>query len=318
MAQDTTFTHGVTNVTTLLTTTLENRRKDLQDNIFNDLATFKFLQKKGQIIIDGGATIVVPLMYAKNTTAQFYNGYDQLDTTPQEGFTTAQYKWKESAVSISVSNREENIQNTGDSVALNIVDQKITQAEMSLKDLLNTQLYASTAASDELATFVTTVDATTSIGDINSTSFSFWQSLITTGGSFAAQGRSDMLTTYNTLITRGAAPDFLVSNPTVHAFYEGSLVPQIRWTSTSVGDSSFGELKFKNTPYFFDTAATSGVIYMLNSKHLQLYVSSRNNLRLTEFVKPGNQTAKVAQLIWAAELTTNNRRRLAKIDTITA
>lgn len=315
---DTTFTHGPSNVTTLLTTTLENRRKDLQDNIFNDLATWKFLKDKGQVTIDGGATIVTPLMYAKNTTAQFYNGFDQLDTTPQEGFTTAQYKWKEAAVSISVSNREENIQNTGQSVALNLVQQKLDQAEMSLKDVLNTQLYASTADADELATFVTTVDATSSIGDINSTTFSFWQSLVTTGGSFAAQGRSDMLTTYNTLVTRGAAPDFCVTTPTVHAFYEGSIVPQIRWTSNAVGDNSFGKLQFKNIPIFFDVAATSGVIYMLNSKHLQLYVSSRNNLRLTEFVKPGNQTAKVAQLIWAGELATNNRRRLAKITGITA
>ncbi len=100
---DTLFTYGPANVTTLLTTTLSNRRTDLQDAIFNDLASIKFLKEKGQVILDGGASITTPLMYAKNTTAQFYNGYDPLTTTPQEGFTVAQYQWKESAVSVCES-----------------------------------------------------------------------------------------------------------------------------------------------------------------------------------------------------------------------
>lgn len=315
---DTQFTHGPATVTTLLTTTLENRRKDLQDAIFNDLATIKFLKDKGQVVIDGGASIVTPLMYAKNTTAAFYNGYDQLNTTPQEGFTTAQYKWKESAVSVSVSNREESVQNQGESAVLNLVNQKIDQAEMSLKDLLNTAFYTASPASTAINSLATLVDATSEIGDINSTTYSWWQSLVTVGGSFAAQGRSDMLTTYNTLVTRGAAPDFLVTTPTVHAYYEGSLVPQLRYASNASGDASFGKLMFKSVPFFLDTAASSGVIYMLNSKHLQLYVSSGNNLKMTEWVKPANQTAKVAQIIMACELATNNRRRLGKITTITA
>lgn len=315
---DTLYSHGPANVTTLLTTTLENRRKDLQDAIFNDLATIKFLKDKGQVVVDGGASIVTPLMYGKNTTAQFYYGYQQLSTQPQEGFTTANYTWKESAVSVSVSNREENIQNTGDSVALNIVDRKISQAEMSLKDLLNTAFYASSPASTDLNSLATLIDATSQIGEINSTSYSWWQSLVTTGGSFAAQGRPDMLTTYNTLVTRGAAPNFIVTNPTIHSYYEGSLIPQLRYQGNSSADASFGKLMFKSIPVLFDVAATSQVMYFLNSDHLQLFVSSGNNLRQTAWKEPSNQTSKVSQIIMACELATNNRRRLGKITSITA
>lgn len=314
---DTLFTHGPANVTTLLTTTLENRRKDLQDAIFNDLATIKFLKEKGQVIIDGGASITTPLMYGTNSTAQFYDGYDQLSTTPQEGFTDAQYRWKESAVSVSVSNREENVQNQGSSAVLNLVNAKIDQAEMSLKNLINSAFYTASPASTAINSLVTLVDATSEIGDINSTTYSWWQSLVTSSGSFAGQGRADMLTTYNTLITRGAAPDFLVTTPTVHAYYEGSLIPQKRFEGDSA-DGSFGHLTFKGMPIFMDTAATAGAIYFLNSKHIQLYVSSGNNLKMTEWVKPANQTAKVAQIIMALQLATNNRRRLGKMTGITA
>ena len=314
---DTLFTHGPATTTTLLATTIENRRKGIQDAIFDEIPTLKLLKDKGAIV-DGGASIVIPLMYETNGTAQFYSGYDTLVTTPQEGFTTTQYKWKEAAVSISVSNREENIQNVGPSAVESLIDAKIKQATMSLKTLLNRSLYAAAPAASEIGSLATTIDATSSIGDINSTTYSWWQSDVNTSGSFAAQGRSDMLTLYNALLVEGGKPDILVTTPSVHAYYEGSLVPQQRYESNSVGNASFKELMFKNAQVVFDNACTSGVMYFLDSRHIQLYISSGNNMKMTNWKEPSNQTARVAQLLMACELVTNNRRRLGKLNTISA
>jgi hypothetical protein len=47
-------------------------------------------QKGKKETIDGGASIVVPIMYAKNATAAFYSLYDTINVTPQEGMTAAQ------------------------------------------------------------------------------------------------------------------------------------------------------------------------------------------------------------------------------------
>lgn len=315
---DTILSRTPATVTTLLTTTLENRRAGLQDQIFDDLPTIKFLKEKGSVILDGGATIVLPLMYGTNSTAQFYDGYQQLDTTPQEGFTQAQYTWKEMAVSVSVSNREENVQNQGASAVLSIVDSKIKQAEMSLKNLLNTQLYDSSPTSTEVGSLATTIDATSTIGSINSTTYTWWASGTSATVAFATAGRSTMLTRYNAAVVEGAAPNAIITTPTVHAYYEGSLIPQLRYASNAVGDSSFGKLMFKNCPVIMDNDCTSAAMYFINSDHLKLYVSSNNNLKMTEWVKPSNQTAKVAQIIWALELVTDNRRRLQSITTITA
>lgn len=318
---DTLFTWGPNNVTTLLTTTVENRRGEIQDNIFNDLPTIAYLKDKKKVRVDGGASIIQHLMYAKNTTAAFYNGYDIIDTTPQEGFTAAQFKWKEAATSISVSNREESIQNTGKSEVFNIVNAKMNQAEMSMKDVLNTALYNAAPAATALTSLAILIDNTSTIGDVNSTTNSWWQSLITSSGSFAAQGRTDMLTTWNTLVTRGGGQnpvDMIMTTPTIHGYYEGSLVPQIRYEYTKTGNSSFPDLMFKTSAVKFDTACNSGTMYFLNSEFMELIVNSNNDFKMTEFVKPSNQTAKVAQLVVALELVTNNRRRLAKMTGITA
>jgi hypothetical protein len=314
-------TFGPSNVATLLTTTIENRRGEIKDAIFNDLVTIKYLKDKNKVTVQGGAGIVMPLMYAKNGTAQFYNGYDTLNVTPQEGFTATQFKWKEAAVSISLSNREENIQNTGKQEVFSIVKAKMDQAEMSLKDVLNTAIFAAAPGANDLGSLVTTIDATSTIGDINSTTSSWWQSLVTTSGSFAAQGRSDMLTTWNTLITRGGGvkpTDLILTTPTVHGYYEGSLIPQQRYESAEQGNASFKSLMFKTAPVVFDTACTSGAMYFLNSDALELIVHSNQDFKLTEWVKPSNQTARTAQMVVALELTTNNRRRLGKMLSITA
>lgn len=318
MSLDTFPTIDPTTVTTLVATTLDNRRKDLQDAIFNEMPLIKFLQSKGQVILEGGATITAPLMYGKNTTAAFYSGYDQLQVTPQEGFTLSQYEWKEGAVSVSVSNREANIQNQGKEAVLNIVDQKINQAKMSLKDLLTTQLFDSSPTAKEIGSLVTTVDATSTIGAINSTTYSWWQSDVNVGGSFQAQGLSDMRILHSALTVAGANTDVIVTRPTEKDYYEAALLPQLRFNGNSVADGSFGKLTFRGIPILADTAATSGVMYFLDSRHLMLYVHAKNNLTMTEWVKPYNQTAKVAQIILACELATNNRRRLGKITTITA
>jgi hypothetical protein len=39
---------------------------------------------------------------------------------------------------------------------------------------------------------------------------------------------------------------------------------------------------------------------------------------LSEWVKPSNQDLMVAQLFWAGELTTKNRRKLGKLTSVTA
>ena len=63
--------------------------------------------------LNGGERIQVPLMYGTNSTVKSYRGYEQLDTTPQDGMTSAFYEWKEVAGTISISRLEQR-QNSGE------------------------------------------------------------------------------------------------------------------------------------------------------------------------------------------------------------
>lgn len=92
---------GNANFNTLATSTLvKYADKQLIDNIFQSNALFYLLagseniRKSGSKTykeLDGGRQIVEPLLYATNSTAGSYDGYDVLDTDPQDGMTNAEY-----------------------------------------------------------------------------------------------------------------------------------------------------------------------------------------------------------------------------------
>lgn len=62
----------------------------LIDNIFRDSAFLAYLRSSGKIMKQGGGErIAMPLMYGKNETVKSYENYEVIDTTPQDGMTTA-------------------------------------------------------------------------------------------------------------------------------------------------------------------------------------------------------------------------------------
>ncbi len=322
MSLETLFSWGPAgSVGALITTTQENRDiKELQDAVFNRLTLFDYLSKKNRVRRGGGTSIIVPLRISKNTTAASYSNYGQIDVTPQDNETAAQFLYKQYAASVSLSGKEERVQNKGKYEVMDLVKTKIDDAEKALQDKLNQDLFAASPGSDDVGSLVTSIDATSSIGQINSTTYSFWQSSVTTGGSFAAQGVSDMRTLWNTLSQRApsSVPDLILTTPTVHGYYEASLIAQQRYESNSTGNGSFQKLMFKSAPMDMDAQCTSGAMYYLNSDCMELVIDPTTDFKMTEWVKPANQDARVAQYLVALELVIRNRRKLGKILSITA
>jgi len=314
MALDILHTWGPDNVGQLLTSTHEKRgKKEVANAIFNRIPTLEYLNSKGKIMLDGGASIVLPLEVAANTTARFYDGYDPLDTTAQDNHTAAQYKWKQASASVSISGREANIQNRGEAALMNLLDMKQKNAERSLRNIINQKLHGASNNTKEIQSLVTLIDATSNIGDINSTSNSYWQSSVKAGGVFASQGVADWRNLYNTLKNRQGNPDMIITTQLMFEAYEATMAPQIRYTSLETGDTRFKDLEFAGSKVRFDDQCAAGVSYFLDSDAIHLFVSEGVNFIYNDFVRPPDQDAKVAQFLVGLELTTSNRRVLGKV-----
>lgn len=305
------------NVGVILSTTLKKYRKTLTDNIHKSNAVFVYLKANGGMRSeDGGERIVEPLMYGKNTTAKSYDGYDSLDTTPQSGIDSAEFNWKQYSVSIAISGKEER-QNAGTSRIINLLDAKTKQAELSLMEQLSVGLFSdgTTNGGLDLTGFEAMVSNSGTYGGINSATYTWWQAGVDTATE--SLGLTKMRTAFNTASVGGKdTPNLIVTTQTLFESYEGLATANIRLDAPAalkLNDLGFQTQSFKGVPIVWDEQCPSGTMYFLNTKHMGLVYHKDANFETTDFVKPENQDARVAQILWMGNLTCNRRKSFYKL-----
>lgn len=221
---------------------------------------------------------------------------------------------------MSIAGREER-QNSGKEGIIKLLEAKVRQAEMSLARQLDIDLWAATQVSTKIGSARVIVDDTGTVGDVNGSTNSWWRSTDTASGSFSAQGLSDMRALYNTILNTSSedgVPDFVITTQSVLEFYEATLQPQQRFTDEKMANAGFQTLRYKAAPITFGSNVPSGQLYMLRSDNLWLVCHSDAQFKTTQFVKPSNQDARVAQILFMGELVTDNRRKLGRLTGITA
>lgn len=307
--------------TAILSTTLKNYRKKFVDNIFESSA-FYYLMKPKVKTEDGGERIVVPLMYGKNTTAGSYSGYDTLDVTPQEGLGAAEFEWKQASVSISISGREER-QNKGRSRIINLLEAKVKQAELSLVESLNTQLFSDGTGNDskDFTGLEAAVDSSGTYAGIGRSTYTWWQANETAVS--GALTIASMRTMYNNCSKGGKdTVDLIVTDQDEYEAYEALADSKQTYEMMSAQgkkllDAGFEVLKYKGSTIVWDESATAGVMYFLNTSHMGITMHKDANFTPTDFVRPADQDAKVAQILVMGNITVDNCARLGKLTSLT-
>lgn len=306
------------NLGVLLSTTLKNYRETLVDQIHNSNAIFFMLKRKGAIKeLSGGERIVQPIMYARNDTAKSYSGYDSLDITPQAGIDAAEYNWKQYSASIVISGEEE-LKNSGSKTKIiDLLDARTKQARMSLQQKLVEGIFSDGTGngSKDLTGLVAMVGTTGTYGGINSATYDWWRaSGVDT--STNAITLAEMRAMFNSASLGGRDhPNLIVTTQAIYETYESLLTATVSFDtadSKALGDGGFVSLEFKKVPVVFDEDCNSGVIYFLNTDHMKLVVHEKANFAVTDFVKPENQDAKVAQILLMGNLTCDRRKSFSK------
>jgi hypothetical protein len=125
----------------------------------------------------------------------------------------------------------------------------------------------------------------------------------------------------NLLTDGNDSPDLILSGRHLYEYYESCLQPLERFTDTKLGDAGFQNLRFGNIPMMLDHGITTAVatapstttatapMYFLNTKYLELVVDSKTDFITTPFVRPENQDASTAQILWMGNLTCSNRSK---------
>ena len=300
----------------ILSTTLKNYVPKLADNVFTARPLFYALTN-GQTIrrINGGAKIVVPIIYGTNSTAGSYSGSDTIDTTAQTGITAAEYDWKQYAATVTITGIEE-AKNNGEAAIIDLLEGKIMQAEQTIIQNMNTMFYSNGAGNggkDFLGLnglVGTGTDSGSAIGGIDATDSdnSWWRSSLTNQG--GALTLAAMSTMYNNVSVGNDQPTIIITDQDEYEKYEALLQPNLRYTSADVADAGFQNLLFKGAPVTYDSDTNLDTkMFFLNTKYLRLVAHTETWFQPTPFVRPTNQDARYAQILCYGQLTTSNRSR---------
>lgn len=311
------------NLSEIVTTTMYNRSRKLADNVTENNALLARLEKKGKRKpFSGGRQILQEIEYGENSTFGWYSGYDTLNISPSDVFTSAVYDIKQCSVAVSISGLEE-LQNSGEEQMIDLLEGRISNAEKTMRNNMAEAVYGDGTAAGGKAIggmALLVADAGTgTVGGINSTTWTFWRNVTfdaTTDGGAAATS-ANILSYMNRVwlqLVRGTdKPDLICADNAYYRLYMEALTPNQRFTSAEMAQAGFESLKYMSADVVFDGGiggnCPANHMFFLNTDYLYMRPhSKRQYVPLSPDRFSTNQDAMVKLIGWAGNMTTSGRK----------
>ncbi len=311
------------NLGEIVTTTLRNRSGELQDNVTNNNALLSRLKKSGKVKpVSGGRTIVEEMSYAENATFMWYSGYDQLNISPSDVLTAAEFNFAQAAVAVSMSGLEE-LQNSGSKEqVIDLLEARIENAMSTMANNIALAVYSDGTGYGGrqiggLQLLIADNPTTGTVGGINRANWPFYRnqkfSGTTDGGAAITSGNITGYMNQLYLRTcRGADKvDLIIADNNYFNLYWQSLQAIQRITSDNQGQAGFMSLKYMGADVVFDGGIGGGCpanhMYFLNSKYIKFRPHSKRNMVPIGGERMAvNQDAMVKLVGFAGNMTLSN------------
>lgn len=306
----------------LYTTTWQNMKATVGDNIFDATPFWFFLRQQGGLErVEGGRFITEPLRFAKSDNVKFVQKGSTVDLTDKEFLTIAQYQWRYLADSI-VRFGVDDQQNRGKNMIFSLMNAKLDNSRDSLVDKLEEILFLK--ASDDASGIaynglkdICPEDPTASaatLGAIDPSVYTWWrnQYRTMTTVSFGTSGLLYMSNMMNRCQNnlRSDRPNIIVCGQTPYEYYEDAVIEQKRIFNKTLGDGGFQAIEFQGTPMIWSPSESDDdKMYFLNTRFLKFKYDPRMFFDMTEWKAIPNQiNDRAAQIVTAGNLCTGRRR----------
>lgn len=266
----------------------------------------------------GGRFIGVQLMYAKNTTFSTIGKYSTIAIDPQDPLTTAIFNWKYAAISMSrdwVGDQ----QNRGEYEIINRMSGFMDQALLTFVEKMGEQVFGDGQGNgakdmDGLAIAIKTDPTTGTYGNIDPATNTWWRNIAN-----AATGAAEIyllkdLRKLHRDVSQGVDfPSLFLTTADIFELYEAELIEFLRINDRKFSDVGFENFMFKGKPITWDPVVTAGEILALNDKYISLYYDPDAEFAMTEWKQIPNQLDRAAQIVFAGNMVTSQRRRQGKL-----
>lgn len=289
------FTRGPANVDDLLTTTLDHYRDEITENWKTATPLMNKLMSTARDV-DGGNDIVEHIEFDDNPTSGFASKTATISTAIPQIATDTRFAWSWLTGTVGIYDYEED-QNKGKSAMLNLLELRVKNLEGSMRIDYEAALgQASTPDVNTVWSLPDIIDASNptlaNYGDVDRSTYTFWQAIETASGSMATQGLEDIRTAYLSSSRDLSDPvNVMVTTPTLYLAYNGRLTTHEQLVKGDKGDLEFEHLAFHGVPIFPASSLASGLFLGFNTKYMQLYINKNIKFKNRPFVRaPGGQS----------------------------
>lgn len=279
------------NISEILTTTIENRSGVLADGVSDNNALLSRLKERGRVKpFSGGVEIRQELSY-QDSTAQWYSGYDQIDTSPTDSITSANYAIKQAVAAVSISGLEE-LQNSGKEQIIDLLEARVEIAEKSLMNLVAAGVYAAGTGNGGkefggLQYLVAGTPTSGTVGGIDRSTNTWWRNMTrdSSNASVTASAttvQSEFNIMYANQVRGRDVPDMIIVDTTWWNYFLGSLQTIQRITNEKLGQLGFVNVKYINADVVLDGGAggncPANTAYFLNTDYIFYRPHSKRNM----------------------------------------
>lgn len=303
-------------ISDIVATTIQNRSGKIADNVLDNNALLKVLNKRGNVRpFSGGNTILQELSFADNGNTGYYSGYDELPIAAQDVISAAEFAIKQAAAPVVISGLEE-LQNSGKEQIIDLLAGRLEVAESSLANLLANGVYSDGTGSGGkqitgLNAAVPVVPTSGTYGGIDRATFTFWRNQVINDAAAVTpstvQGKFNQL--YASQCRGSDYPDLIVLDSTTWATFMASLQAGQRFQDADVANLGFPTVKFMGSNVVLDGGidgnCPANTAFFLNTKFLFWRPHSKRNMVPLSPQKryAVNQDAEVQIIAFAGNLT---------------
>jgi hypothetical protein len=302
----------------------------LLDNVFKSSPLFTRMKTRNAVKFEGGTAIRQPIMYAELKGGAFSRG-GTFDISYVQTDTAMEFQIKYYYVNITLYGTD-NVLNRGPEAAMSYVESKMVNAAAKMAKLLATDMFldgqgvaSSPIQLDGLAAAVDdgtnfpTYGAITRADIATGPSQGINSYVRTPAGGILSL--ADVQTAYGQAWFGNEHVDLIVGTQNIWNIFWNKMQPQQRFLeeSSDVAKVGFEAFRFNNATVVVDQYAPEGILWLLNTKYIDFYVSAHQKYQFgfTGWKEAQNTDDVTGQYLYAGNLVVTAPRLQAKIVGIT-
>ena len=292
----------------------------LVDNAFNSNVLLMYLARKAKKA-DGGTELVLPVILQTPGLAVSYTGADVLPLQFVNTNYAAEFPWANYAELIPITG-EDDYKNQGDSAVINLIQAKIQESDLDLRQTIGSDLQLTGTGNNSKAIIGlgAAVDDGTNVvtyGNISRTTFPNWKANYSAN---SGVGRALTLSLMNTQMENASKdndkPNLIITTHGLHAKFISLQQPNIRYENADLANMGFKNVAYQGRLVVVDeNVQTSPVhkMWLLNTNYMDLWTQRSRFFRYVPFQQLPTQDAAVAKILVTLQLVCTSPRLQVQI-----